>query len=254
MLVAADFDGTLAPIVARPEEAVPLPGAVAALAALARRRDFRAAIVSGRELSDLQARCPVAGCWYIGGHGNQTMDGEPPPQRARDPEARAKLARVAAALRLLLESWPGARLEAKPFSLALHFRQAPQFAEAIRRAASQLAANQGGLRVLAGRQVVEMLPEGAWTKGHAVQRLRSRLECDLAVYFGDDTTDEDVFQLRDAHIIGVKVEHDESITPSAANYRLDSPQAVQAALEAIAAPRQEGQKKVAGHGVIARRL
>jgi len=248
VLVATDFDGTLAPIVARPEDALPLPGAVAALAALAQRRDLRVAIVSGRALSDLRARCLVPGCWYVGGHGNETSSGAPggdlgeAPASPRDPQLRRELARRAEELRQRMPSWPGARLEAKPYSLAVHFRQAPQWAESIRQAFSALAA-PGGFRVLLGRQVVELLPEGALTKGHAVQRLRTRLGCDLAFYFGDDVTDEDVFRLRHPDIIGVKVEHAEAAEATAADFRLASPQAVEAALEAIERLRPLEQKK-----------
>ncbi|HUX68426.1 MAG TPA: trehalose-phosphatase [Terriglobales bacterium] len=247
MLVATDFDGTLAPIVARPEDAVPLPGAVAALTALAQRRDLRVAVVSGRALSDLRARCPVPGCWYVGGHGNETSaGGEGEASEAapgpRDPQLRRELAQRAEELRQRMPHWPGARLEAKPYSLAVHFRQAPQWAESIRQAFSALAAS-GGFRVLLGRQVVELLPQGALTKGQAVQRLRTRLGCDLAFYFGDDATDEDVFRLRDPNIIGVKVEHDEAPAASAADFRLTSPLAVQAALEAIERLRPLEKKK-----------
>lgn len=232
---------------AQPELARPLPGAVAALAALARRRDFRVAIVSGRALSDLRARCPVPGCWYVGGHGNEGPDADgpevTPPLRPRDPEARRALAQVAGKLRKCMASWPGARLEVKPYSLAVHFRQAPQTAEALRQAVSELAA-KGEFRVLLGRQVVELLPAGALTKGQAVQRLRARLGCDFAFYFGDDATDEDVFRIHDMRLIGVKVEHREAAqSATAADFSLPGPEAVQAALEAIYLLRTRAEKK-----------
>ncbi|MGH9487917.1 MAG: trehalose-phosphatase [Terriglobales bacterium] len=238
-LLAADFDGTLAPIVAEPTEAAPLPGVVGVLSELAARRDMRVAIVSGRALSDLEARCPAPGCWYIGGHGNENSSGGggagAAPARQK---MRARLAAIAGELRQQLEEWRGARLEVKAYSLALHFRMAPAHAASMRAALSGYAGS-GEFRVLEGRQVLELLPADALTKGHAVERMRHRLGCDLAVYFGDDTTDEDVFRLADTHIIGVKVESAENPGPSAADYTVRSPQEVLQALVEIARLRQE---------------
>jgi trehalose-phosphatase len=248
VLVATDFDGTLAPIVARPEAAAPLPQALAALATLARRRDLRVAVISGRALSDLRARCPVPGAWYLGGHGNETSPALPAspgalpaaletaPESAPDKAVTWRaLADAAERLRARLPEWPGARLETKPYSLALHFRQAPQWAEPIREAVSSLA-GQSPLRVLFGRQIAELLPEDALNKGQALQRLRRRLGCDLAFYFGDDTTDEDVFHLEDVHLVGVRVLHAEAANATtAAAFSVTSPREVAAALEAIAA-------------------
>src|SRR5690348_11637937 len=73
VLVATDFDGTLSNIVPNPDEAHPVEGAQAALRDLAARTDFAVAIVSGRSLPDLLARCPVPGAWYLGGHGNEVL-------------------------------------------------------------------------------------------------------------------------------------------------------------------------------------
>lgn len=211
------------------------------LTALAARRDFRVAVVSGRALSDLRARCPVPGCWYVGGHGNETTPGagdnlgpqQPGPAPPRAQAMRQRLAEIAASLRQRLPQWPGVRLEAKPYSLALHYRQAPQWEEAIRELVSRYAAG-GGLRTLAGRCVIELLPDDALTKGHALERLLHRLGCDLAFYFGDDTTDEDVFRLREPRLIGIKVESRENPAPSAAAYAVGSPREVLLALQEIA--------------------
>ena len=238
MLIASDFDGTLAEIVPQPEAAAPLPEVLALLRRLAQQPRMRVAVVSGRALSDLQARCPVPGCWYVGGHGNESSGPEehaahPTPLEPEDHmRVRHQLETVAAEIQRRAAAWPGVQVEAKPYSIAVHFRQAPQWEAGIRAAFSELAA-AGAYRVMLGRQLAELLPEGCLTKGHAVHRLRTRLRCDLAFYFGDDVTDEDVFSFDDAHIIGVKVEHGEGAGATAAAYRLQSPAEVLAALTAI---------------------
>ena len=249
VLVASDFDGTLAQIVPEPDEAAPLPGAVELLAQLARRGDFRVAIVSGRALSDLRRRCDVPGCWYVGGHGNETAEPDHRDDLAPETtspghhiELRQQIASIADDLRRKLHSWPGARMEAKPYSVAVHFRQAPQWETAIRDTFSAFT-SRGEFRVMLGRQVIELLPDNALTKGHAVQRLRSRLDCDLVFYFGDDVTDEDVFRLNDAHFIGVKVKHGEGAIATAAAYALSGPPAVLMALREIARVRPLPEKK-----------
>lgn len=239
ILLASDFDGTLAAIAPQPELAHPLPGALEALAALARRRDFRVALVSGRGLDDLRHLCPLDPCWYVGGHGNE-LDG-PDGDASGHPARRQAIAEITAILQRRLPQWPGARLEAKPLSVAIHFRHAPACGERIRHQVSHLATTdpQARFRVLLGRQVVELLPAQALTKGQAVQRLRARLECDLAFFFGDDRSDEDVFDLHDSAIIGIKVDHSEGPAMTAAQYRLDSPTAVIRALQAISIQRPE---------------
>ena len=238
VLIASDFDGTLAEIVPRPEAAAPLPGVLALLRRLAQQPRMRVAVVSGRALSDVQARCPVPGCWYVGGHGNESSaPGEPaahpaPHQPEDHMRIRHQLETVAAEIQRRAAAWPGVQVEAKPYSIAVHFRQAPQWEAGIQAAFSELAAS-GDYRVMLGRQLAELLPAGALTKGHAVHRLRTRLGCDLAFYFGDDITDEDVFSFDDAHVIGVKVEHGEETGATAAAYRVRSPTEVLAALRAI---------------------
>ncbi|MGH9467747.1 MAG: trehalose-phosphatase [Terriglobales bacterium] len=233
-----------------PGAAVPLPGIVEVLTELAARRDLRVAVVSGRSLEDVRTRCPVPGCWYVGGHGNETSAAAAPingpaagleaaaaPAPVNNQAVRRRLGEIAAQVAARLPQWPGVRLEAKPFSLAAHFRQAPQWEAPLRALLSRLASG-GEFRLLSGRQVIELLPAAALTKGHAVERLRSRLNCDLAFYFGDDATDEDVFRLPDARLIGVKVASAETPGPTAAAYRVASPGQVLSALREIAELRQ----------------
>jgi trehalose 6-phosphate phosphatase len=85
-------------------------------------------------------------------------------------------------------------IEDKIFSLAVHYRQSREKKKA-RAAILRAAAALGEVRIIGGKQVVNILPDGAPHKGIALERERERLRCDTAIYVGDDETDEDVFAL-----------------------------------------------------------
>lgn len=255
VLVATDFDGTLAEIVPEPDAATPVPGAQAALTALAAAASFEVAIVSGRSLADLVARCPVPGAWYLGGHGNEILPPARPPSAqeadltaARNREAAERrgdgpqrVARLAEELRPMLARWPGTWLEVKPWSVGVHYRRAPQWESAVLAYAADLA-GQRGFRLVPGNCIAELLPSTADNKGQALLGLRARLRCDLAVYFGDEATDEDVFALADDRLVGVHVGPPSPAQrdgwddrPTAAAFWLASPQEVVACLQCLPA-------------------
>ena len=88
----------------------------------------------------------------------------------------------------------GVKIEDKLFSVAVHYRQSREKRRA-RAAILDAAASLGAVRVVRGKQVVNILPEGAPHKGMALESARARRGCDTALYVGDDETDEDVFAL-----------------------------------------------------------
>lgn len=178
-----------------PDAAVLLPGAGAALAALAQHPRFAVAVISGRSLANLRARCAIPGVQCVGGHGNE---------RAGRNAAHPQWGALAEAMARQAAEWPGAQLEVKPWSLTLHYRRAPRFGPAIQAYAEHLAA-ESGLRLVPGDGIAELLPPTAQTKGDAVLALRGELDCDLALYLGDQPTDEDVFAAADANLIGIRV-------------------------------------------------
>lgn len=250
MLVASDFDGTLSEIVARGDLARPVEGAIDALRALTLQPGFDVALISGRALADLRQRCPVPGCWYLGGHGNErqapadTIDAGTLPDESALASApfgapmTPELRQLAEEAKRQMAAWPGAVLEVKPASVAIHYRHVPHLGEPIEAwAAAQVSADS--FRVISGKRIVELIPVQARHKGHAVQELRQQLGCDIALYFGDDTTDEDVFRLHDPAIIGVHVgeaEHRDGIWDTrntAASYWLSNPQEVVQVLRAL---------------------
>lgn len=185
LLIALDYDGTLAPIVADPARAALRGRTQRALRELAAR--YPCVVISGRSRRDLLRRLRGLGLrQLIGNHG-----GEPSP---RGRALRARVRRWHAALARRLRELPGVTIEDKGLSLAIHYRGSPSPARAraaIREAASGLA----HARSVGGKCVVNLVPREAAHKGTAVEAEQLRLGCDAALYVGDDVTDEDVFAL-----------------------------------------------------------
>lgn len=184
LLVAFDFDGTLAPIVDSPGEAAMRSETRRLLAAVAQR--YPCAVISGRAEADIIRALGGVTVWYVVG------------QRGLHPA----LPGWAAALKGRLPE--GASLEDKGASLAVHYRSATAPAQARQRildAAAQLA----GARILPGKEVVNILPEAAPDKGAHLLRLSAQAGCDTALYVGDDQSDEDVFALPPP-VAGVRIE------------------------------------------------
>lgn len=212
LLVACDFDGTLAPLVDDPDQAQPLPGAVAALRLLAGLPDTVVAIISGRRRSELIERFGEEGFLLVGEHGADDGDlsGAEPPSLAR---ARRLVEDTTAGL-------PGSRAEHKLGSVVFHYRTAENPGPAVDRLRRQLAGLEG-VTVLEGKAVVEASVTGT-DKGEAISRIREELEVDAVVFLGDDTTDEAVFSRLRPNDLGVKV----GPGPTRASRRLPDPPAV----------------------------
>jgi trehalose 6-phosphate phosphatase len=175
--VVLDFDGTLAPIVADPDAATPLPGAAEVLGALA-PRVLRLAIVTGRPEAFVRDRLPVDGLEIVGLYG---LEGAPPVP----PAVRAAAASAAA-------SEPGAHLEDKGSSIAVHVRRAvdPEGAEVRLRPVLSAIAQDAGLVIREGKRVLELSPPGA---GKAAAMPALCAGADAALLAGDDLADAEAF-------------------------------------------------------------
>jgi trehalose 6-phosphate phosphatase len=188
-VVAIDFDGTLAPIVPRPEDARPAPGAVEALTALGDRVGC-CAVVSGRAALDVVTLGGLDGVprlQVLGHYGLQRWaDGRldsPDPEPGVD-EARRRLAE------LLADAPEGVHVEDKEHSLVVHTRPAADPAGALAGLTEpvQRLAAECGLEVVPGRMVLELRPEGV-DKGHAVRTLAAERGAGSVMYLGDDLGD-----------------------------------------------------------------
>lgn len=229
LLVMSDYDGTLAPIVMDPAAAVPDPEALAALHRLAAKPFTRVAIVSGRPRADLERLVgPPGALELIGSHGAEGPDGLhlSDAQRAVLEDIRARLAPMVVPV-------PGAMLEVKPAGVAVHTRRAEREA-GDRLLASVVSAigNLSGVRSLAGKAVVEYTVADV-DKGTTVGALCRRLPGGVAVFIGDDVTDEDAFAALRPGDASIKVGEG----PTQAGYRLPDQPAVGPFLAEIASAR-----------------
>lgn len=247
--VFLDYDGTLTPIVERPEDAV-LPDAMRrAVQGLASR--CTVAVISGRDLADVRRMVGIDGIVYAGSHGFDIAGEGLSEQRAV--EFGPELDRAEEALRRSLERTPGVRLERKRFGIAVHVRQVserrvPEVEDVVDR----IAHAHPRLRKTGGKKVFELRPDVEWDKGHAVSWLLHVLGLDrtdvLPVYVGDDVTDEDAFRVIRDRGIGVVVRGEGEDRPTAARYSLARVEDVPAFLEVLTRFGEPGSpRRVAGN-------
>jgi len=197
-----DFDGVLAPIVPRPEDALAPRETRAELERLVERYAL-VAVVSGRAGDDVRARLGVDGVVCVGSHG---LELEPQAERWR---------RVLAAF-AADAPWPPEEIERKGLSLAFHFRGHSDERGAVRELdAIADSAREEGLVARYGRKVLEVLPPVGSHKGTAVRRLLEEHSLRRALAAGDDTTDLDSFAALDGLDVAVRVAVASPESPSA---------------------------------------
>jgi trehalose 6-phosphate phosphatase len=226
-LLAFDFDGTLAPIVARPDDAkVPMP--------VARRLKLLAtqvsvAIISGRRVDDVLGRLFFEPAYVIGNHG-----AEDPVLASSDEDLHAM---VALRMRLfgLMERLQrvGVMVEDKGASMAFHYRLARDRQAASDAIADMLADLPPGLRKFGGKFVVNVVAANANDKAQALAVLVARSQAACAVFVGDDVNDEPVFARGEANWLTVRVGREDP--SSQAQYFLDSISDLPAMLEIMQA-------------------
>jgi len=187
-----DFDGVLAPIVDRPEDAAPPPEMRAELERLVGTYAL-VAVVSGRASEDVRARVGVEGVVCVGSHG---LELEPQADRWR---------RVLAAF-AADTPWAPEEIEVKGLAVAFHFRGRADEQQAVRELdAIAEAAREEGLVARYGRKILEVLPPVGSHKGTAVRRMLEERRLRRALAAGDDTTDIDAFAALDGLEVAVRV-------------------------------------------------
>lgn len=228
LLIACDYDGTLAPIVVDPDKAEANREALVALRMLAEMPSTHVAVISGRALRDLVSRTNDGGAFHlVGSHGSEF---EPDFSEALSDDARRLLADITEKVRAIAKGVSNAYLEQKPAAIAFHYRGAGTDAGAM--AVNAILAGPGaqaGVQVRHGKMVVELsvLPID---KGAALQRIRQRLGATAVLFIGDDVTDEDAFAALAGADMPVKVGPE----PSMARYRISDPESVARLLARVA--------------------
>lgn len=223
LLVASDFDGTLAAIVDHPDAVVPDRTAVAALRSLADLPATRAAVLSGRSLAVLTEHLGRAGLALVGSHGAEMQGAEPgdveagetgPGEPDGESEAVGRaLDETAAALESLTAEYDGALVERKPTAVAFHYRQIePSRQEEAAGRAAALADGNELLRIQPGHMVVELV-SGQMNKGDALEYLRRAMGATATVYVGDDRTDEHAFARLGPDDLAVKIGSGDTCAP-----------------------------------------
>lgn len=192
-LCAFDFDGTLAPIVDDPDQAAMRKRTRTLLRSLAER--YPCIVVSGRARANVLRKLsgvPVAR--VIGNHGADTEATQGP---------HPLLAQWKTALEAAIGSIPGVMIEDKGLSLAVHYRLCAEKAQA-RRSILAAAHSLRHAHIFGGKQVVNVVADGAPDKGDALAEERDRLRCDWVLYVGDDENDEAAFAL-DGNLVSVRI-------------------------------------------------
>ncbi len=234
--VFLDYDGTLTPIVARPELAVMPQDMRNAVKRLAAR--CTTAIVSGRGLADVAGLVQLGQLYYAGNHGFEIKG--PDDSTILYEKGKEFLAAVADISRRIedgIEGIDGAFVENKLYSLSVHYRLASADRVGdVERVVDEALVDFPNLQKRYGKKVFEIRPRIDWDKGKAVLWLLQVLHLDTAdvlpIYIGDDVTDEDAFRALKGRGLGILVADEPRA--SAADYFLRDIEETKQFLETLA--------------------
>jgi trehalose 6-phosphate phosphatase len=209
VLLAFDYDGTLAPITARPEDAR-MRSATRRLLTLVARA-YPTVVISGRALADVTEMLRRVPLWYI--YGNHGLEPSNPP-RDMTSNTREWVAQLNARIPAEL----GVRLEDKGHTLTLHFRGVRDRTSALA-AIEQAVETLPDVSILRGNEAINVLPRGGGDKGMALSQALNTFACHQAIYVGDEDTDEAAFAVGGHRTLAIRVEPS---THSHARYHLGS--------------------------------
>ncbi len=251
ILFLSDFDGTLVPIVERPESAVMDNSTRGLLEALVAQQRFTVGIISGRALSDLKEKVDISGLIYAGNHGFEI---EGPDINFVNPladEITPFLRVIRGILNMALGTIKGVLIEDKGITLSVHYRMADEEKTGeiknILEKSMKGPLSAGYVKITSGKKVFEVRPAVNWDKGKAIRLLMKRFGKGgrfsglLPIYLGDDLTDEDGFRVIEKYGMGITIHVGPSDSTSSARYYLTSPFEVQQFLDMLLENSQRGQ-------------
>ncbi|MBS3814995.1 MAG: trehalose-phosphatase [Hadesarchaea archaeon] len=221
--LVSDYDGTLTPIMDRPDEADLSGGMRENLAQLSELTNV--AIVSGRKLSDLKKRVGVEDIYYSGNHGFR-IKGPGASFTKEEAELTSPIiSEISREIKEKTRGIDGVIIEDKGLTASVHYRlvQESEVQELKQLLEDLLESYQeeGLIETMFGKKVLEIRPNLSWDKGKAVLWLLESVGIEdegFVIYLGDDETDEDAFQVIRNRGIGVLVSEEEM--DSLAQYRL----------------------------------
>lgn len=231
LLVALDFDGTLAPEVDSPSAARAIPDAVAAVRRLLAVPDTRVALISGRAAASLiEVAQPTPDVLLVGSHGVETRLDTAEIRLELSDDERARVAALRQTLDTAIDGLDQVWIETKPAGFAVHTRLAS--ARDTRVAHERVLSGTAAFRSLttrSGKNVIEFSVRED-TKGDAIRLLRGHTAASAVFFAGDDVTDEDGFAALGPDDLGVKVGEGET----RAAQRVEEPRDVARVLHLLA--------------------
>jgi len=225
LLLVLDYDGTLTPIVSRPELALLSDQTRELLRALVQKTPV--AIISGRDRDDVERLVDIDDLLYAGSHGfDMAGFGGVDEELAGIQKFTDDLTAVERELEEKLSCIKGALIERKKYGVAAHYRQVAEGDwDHFKAVVDQVHSRYIQLKKINGKMVVEFQPDIDWNKGKALLWILKCLHFNsdnmITLYIGDDLTDEDAFKVLEKSGIGICVK--ESISTTHASYTLKNP-------------------------------
>ncbi|MFW5773428.1 MAG: trehalose-phosphatase [Tangfeifania sp.] len=233
-----DYDGTLTPIVKRPEDALISDSMRSVLKKCAAK--FKVAVVSGRDMDDLKSKVQVDKLIFAGSHGFRISG--PDGLYKEHEKADVILPRLSDIEEKLYQIFPqidkGIQIDRKRYAVAVHYRNANEDnIPVIKQKVDEILKENPDFKKGEGKKILEIKPNVDWHKGKAVLWIMKKLGVDdtskfVPIYIGDDVTDEDAF--RSISKIGVGILVGTHGQETAAKYRLDDVPDVQSFLNRLA--------------------
>lgn len=235
ILLLSDYDGTLTPIVDKPELAVLSQEIKKLLRKLAKNRRYTVGIISGRALADLKSKVDLEDIIYAGNHGLEIEGFGSSFLEPIAEEMRPFLKMLNQALSATLRGIKGAFVEDKGLTVSVHYRlvddtEEGRVKDTFRKVTDSLHV-MGKIKITQGKKVYEIRPPVDWDKGKSIAWLMAKCKefkgrgKALPIYLGDDLTDEDGFKVIERND-GISIFVGEESSQSAARYFLKSPEEV----------------------------
>jgi alpha,alpha-trehalase len=237
-----DYDGTLTPIVSRPEQALCPLEVKRHLEALRDLPGVSLAIISGRCLEDVRPKVGVSGITYVGNHGLEIENPAGRHKKILTPARKRELKRIIQNLQNSLKEIPGILFEEKGPIVSVHYRNVPQksFATISQKVEKEIQQRRDRWKMASGKMVLEIQPNVDFNKGKAISEILKIFPSAalLPIYLGDDQTDEDAFRVLKGR--GISVFIGPGSLPSEADFFLRNPKEVQAFLSRCQELRRAG--------------